>query len=251
MIEKQLDYSIFDKFNFERKSIGVKYSLIKPEGIPRIDKPMAICEMFGAAQEMDPFYAIPEDIMCGVQVLGLDEYPPKMYSGQLGPMFSMFKTPGANRRIYDYVPHLAKDSVYYFTHATYDKMNYDPDLMIFTTSVAQAEIILRASSFSDGKMWNFKGTTCLACAWIYAHPYLTGQLNFTVSGLGYSMKARNALPEGLMVITVPFDQIAILLDNLREMEWDPDWFHMGREGFQETVRKREAELEKKFYWNNP
>jgi uncharacterized protein (DUF169 family) len=247
MSENQLDYSIFDKFNFERKPIGVRYSFIKPEGIPRIDKSMAICEMFGAAQEMDPFYALPEDIMCGTQVLGIEEYPPKMYSGQLGPLFCMFKTPGANRRIYDYVPHLAKDSVYYFTHATYDKMNYDPDFMIFTTSVTQAEVILRASSYSDGKMWNFKGTTCLACAWIYAHPFLTGQLNFSVSGLGFSMKARQALPEGLMIITVPFDQLPMLIENLKDMEWDPYWFHLGREGFHEEVRKREAELEKKFY----
>jgi uncharacterized protein (DUF169 family) len=247
MSEKKLDYSILDKFNFERKPIGVKYSFTKPEGIPRIEKPMAACEMFAAAQETDPFYAIPEDFMCGTQVLGIEEYPPKMYSGQLGPLFCMFKTPGANRRIYDYAPHLAKDSVYYFTHATYDKMNYDPDFMIFTTNVTQAEVILRASSYSDGKMWNFKGTTCLACTWIYAHPYLTGEINFTVSGLGFSMKAREVLPEGLMIITVPFDQLPMLIENLKDMEWDPYWFHLGGEGFHAEVRRREEELEKTFY----
>ena len=245
MSEKKLDCSIFDEFNFERKPVGVKYSLIKPEGIKQLDGKLAVCEMFAAAQSSEPFYATKENVQCGEQVIGLVDYPPMMYSGQLGAMFSMFKNPGANRRIYDYVPHLPLDSAHYFIHAPIDKMDYDPDFMIFTTKVSQAEILLRASSFSDGKMWNFKGTTCLACAWIYAHPYLSGQLNCTVSGLGYSMKAREVLPEGLMIITVPFDQLLNLIDNLKEMDWEPYWFKLGREGFVNEVQKRSGELARK------
>ena len=169
-----------------------------------------------------------------------------MYSGQLGPLYAMFKTPGANRRIYDYVPTLPKDSVKYITHASIDKMNFDPDLLIFTASPSQAEILLRASSYSDGKMWNAKGTTCLACAWIYAHPYLSGEMNYTISGLGFSMKARGVLPEGLIIITFPFDAISPLIENLKEMDWDPFWFHLGREGFIKEVPKKTAALLKKF-----
>jgi len=245
MSEKKLDYSIFDKFNFERKPVGVKYSMIKPEGIKQLDSSLAVCEWFAAAQTSEPFYAAKENVQCGEQVIGLVDYPPMMYSGQLGPMFSMFKNAGANRRIYDYVPHLPQNSAQYFIHASVDKMDYDPDFMIFTTNVSQAEILLRASSFSDGKMWNFKGTTCLACAWIYAHPYLSGELNCTVSGLGFSMKARGVLPEGLMIITVPFDQLPMLLDNLNNMEWEPYWFKLGREGFVNEVKKKSGELAQK------
>jgi uncharacterized protein (DUF169 family) len=245
MSEKKLDYSIFDKFNFERKPVGVRYSLVKPEGIRQLDGSLAVCEMFAAAQDSEPFYAAKENVQCGEQVLGLVDYPPMMYSGQLGEMFAMFKNPGANRRIYDYVPSLPLDSARYFIHAPIDKMDYDPDFIIFTTNVSQAEILLRASSFSDGKMWNFKGTTCLACAWIYAHPYLSGELNFTVSGLGYSMKARGVLPEGLMIITVPFDRLPLLIDNLKVMDWEPYWFKLGREGFVNEVRKRSDELARK------
>ncbi len=242
MSSNKLNYSIFDKFNFERKPVGIKYSMGKPEGIEPSDKLMAVCELIGEAQSGKPFYITRDNIQCGGQVMGMAEYPPMMYSGQLGPMFSMFKTPGANRRIYDYVPHLPKDSVNYIACATTDQMTFDPDLLIFTGTTAQAEILLRASSFSDGKMWHSKGTTCLACAWIFAHPYLSGELNYTVSGLGFSMKARRALPEGLMVITFPFDTISSLIENLGEMEWHPDWFDMGRDVFIETVQKREKEL---------
>ena len=242
MTLKKSDYAIFDKFKFERKPVGVKYSLAKPEGIKPTDRLHAICELLAVAQESEPFYITADNIQCGGQVMGTQEYPPIMYSGQLGPMFSMFKTPGANRRIYDYVPHLPKDSVKYVSYATYDKMTFEPDLLIFTTNTQQAEIILRASSFSDGKMWHSKGSTCLACAWIYAHPYLSGEINYTVSGLGYSMKAREALPEGLFILTFPFDTISPLIENLNDIEWEPYWFKLGREGFINEVQKKEKEL---------
>ncbi|OGN98974.1 MAG: hypothetical protein A2Y58_01240 [Chloroflexi bacterium RBG_13_51_52] len=244
MSSKKLDYSIFDKFKFERKPVGVKYSMEKPEGIKPTKKNLALCELFKEAQTSQPFYV--KNVQCGEQVLGITEFPPLMYSGQLGPLYAMFKTPGANRRIYDYVPTLPKDSVKYITHASIDKMNFDPDLLIFTASPSQAEILLRASSYSDGKMWNAKGTTCLACAWIYAHPYLSGEMNYTISGLGFSMKARGVLPEGLIIITFPFDAISPLIENLKEMDWDPFWFHLGREGFIKEVPKKTAALLKKF-----
>jgi uncharacterized protein (DUF169 family) len=241
---KKSDYAIFNKFNFERKPAGVKYSLGKPEGIKPTDKLVALCELINEAQTGRPFSITAENIQCGGAVLGLQEYPPMMYSGQLGPMFSMFKNPGANRRIYDYVPHMPKDSVKYISCAPLDRMTFEPDLLIFTTNVTQAEILLRASSFSDGKMWHAKGSTCLACAWIFTHPYLSGEINYTISGLGFSMKARKALPEGLIIITFPFNAISPLIENLNNMEWEPYWFNLGREGFIEEVQKREKELTK-------
>jgi uncharacterized protein (DUF169 family) len=210
MTLKKADYAIFSKFNFKRKPIAVKYSINNPTKMKPTNKLQALCELINEAQT--------------------------------GPPFCMFKTPGANRRIYDYVPHFAKDAVKYITCATVDKMTFEPDLLIFTTDVPQAEILLRASSFHDGKMWHSQGSTCLACAWIFAHPYLNGRMNYTVSGLGYSMKARQALPEGHIIIVFPFDQISSLVENLNDMEWEPDFFRMGRDGFIEAAQTREKEL---------
>ncbi len=242
---KKTDYAIFNKFKFERKPVGVKFSMNKPEGIKPTKKKLALCELFREAQISQPFYITKENVQCGEQVLGFTDYPPIMYSGQLGSMFSMFKNAGANRRIYDYVPHLPLDSVKYIIHASIDKMTFEPDLLIFTASTSQAEILLRASSFSDGKMWHAKGSTCLACAWIYAHPYLSGEMNYTISGLGFSMKARRVLPDGLIIIIFPFDTISPLIENLKEMEWEPYWFKLGREGFMKEVTRRTTELAKK------
>jgi uncharacterized protein (DUF169 family) len=240
------DYSIFSKFNFEKKPIGVSYSLKKPEGIQQLNKSLGICEMFKEAQTSAPFYVTKENVQCGPQVVGMDVFPPVMYSGLLGSEFSMFKTPGANRRIYDYVPVLPKDSVKYIIHSSIDQLTFDPDILIITANTAQAEILLRASSYSTGKMWNAKGSTCLACAWIYAHSYISGELNYCISGLGFSMKARHVLPDGLIIITIPSEMLPMMIENLEDMEWEPYWFNLGRDGFVKGVKDLEGRISREF-----
>jgi uncharacterized protein (DUF169 family) len=178
--------------------------------------------------------------------MGMSGFPPVMVSGQLGSEFSMFKTPAANRRVYDYVPVLPRDTVRYITHAALDKLTFDPDLLIITANATQAEILLRASTFSTGKMWNAKGSTCLACAWFYAYPYLTGELNYGVSGLGFSMKAREVLPAGLIIISIPSEMMSMMIENLQQMEWEPHWFKLGRDGFVDAVEHLEAGIAKEY-----
>jgi hypothetical protein len=56
------------------------------------------------------------------------------------------------------------------------------------------------------------------------------------------MKARQVLPDGLMIISVPFNLISGLMENLKEMEWEPYWFKLGRDGFVNEVQKRSGEL---------
>jgi uncharacterized protein (DUF169 family) len=121
-------------------------------------------------------------------------------------------------------------------------MTFDPDVLIIAANTTQAEIILRASSYANGKMWSSRGSTCLACAWLYAYPYLSGELNYTVSGLGFSMKARGVLPEGLIIISVPGDLLDTIMENLQDMEWNPHWFSLGREGFIKGVRELDERM---------
>ena len=244
-----LDYSVFDRFNFERKPVGIKYSLKKPDGIEQLDKGLALCELFKEAQTSRPFYAAEDNIQCGKPLLGMGDFPPFMHSGQLGQKFSMFRNPSANRRVYEYIQTLSKDSVKYVTYSPVDQLPADPDILVITANTTQAEIILRASSYSSGKVWSSKGTTCLACAWMYTYPYLSGELNFTVTGLGYGMKSRHVLPEGLFLITIPFDLIPDLIKNLQYIEWAPHWFSLGRDKFIEGIQKLEEEMRQKFPTN--
>ena len=48
----------------------------------------------------------------------------------------------------------------------------------------------------------------------YARPWLYG-----VTGLGYGMRIKKLLPEGLLLISVPYDIIPMLIENLHEMDW--------------------------------
>ena len=51
------DLSIFKKLKLENEPIGVKFLYREPEGIEKLGKAMAICEMLREAQSSDaPFY---------------------------------------------------------------------------------------------------------------------------------------------------------------------------------------------------
>ena len=214
------DYSIFNKFNFERSPVGVKFLLHKPDGIGQLDKELALCEMFKEAQGRNPFYATKENFAClGSLVLGMKEPEPIFVSGEVGAKEGIYKEARANKRIYQYIPKLPKDTVRYVAFSPLDQLSFDPDVFIITANVSQAEIILRAVSYTTGKMLTTKSTPVIMCSWLFAYPYASGELNYTVTGLGSGMKARKVLPEGLMLISVPYDLLPMLTENLQDMQW--------------------------------
>ena len=105
---------------------------------------------------------------------------------------------------------------------------------------SQAEIVLRAISYSTGELWESVKTPVLSCAWIFAYPWLTGKVNHMVTGMGFGSKARQALPEGWMLISIPWDKIPVMIRSLEKMTWDLPAYSEGREKFMEReARVRE------------
>jgi uncharacterized protein (DUF169 family) len=147
------------------------------------------------------------------------EPEPIYKSGQIGAKEKIYQEARANARIYQYVPKLDKDTVRYVAFSPVDKLTFEPDVLIITASPNQAETILRALSYSTGKPLTTKITPVLMCAWVFLYPYTSGEMNYTVTGLGYGMRVQKLLPEGLFLISVPYDLIPMLIDNLHEMEW--------------------------------
>ena len=214
------DYSIFNKFNFEHKPVGIKFLLNRPEGLEKLQESMPICRMFREAQDRSPFYAARENFACVDRLLmGIMEPEPTFESGQIGAKEKIYQEARANRRIYQYVPKLTRDTVRYVTFSPLDKLSFEPDVLVITASPSQAEIILRALSYSTGKPLTTKITPVLMCAWVFFYPYVTGELNYTITGLGYGMRIQKLLPEGLVLISVPYDLIPTLIDNLQDMDW--------------------------------
>ena len=220
MGSKRQDYSVFDKFNFERNPVGVKFLLNKPDGLEQTDKVMPICRMFVETQKSSPFYAGKNNFSCVDRVLlGMMDPDPTMESGQIGFKEKIYQEARANSRIYNYVCKIPKGTVRYVAFSSIDKLNFDPDLLIIIAKPSDAEILFRALSYSTGKPLTSKITPVLSCAWIIVYPYITGELNYTVTGIGYGISMQKILPEGLFLISVPYDLIPMLINNLDEMEW--------------------------------
>ena len=234
----QQDLSIFKKFNFERPPVGVKFLPNKPNGIERLDKILDFCEMLIEAQEGNAFYVTKENFTCvGPLLLGMIEHEPIFESGQVGPRLEVLKDVRANQRIYHVIPKLQKGTVNYVAFSPLDELSFEPDVLIVTANPTQAEILLRALSYSSGRMWSARGTPVIGCAWLYIYPYVSGELNFTVTGFGFGMKARKLFPEGLILVSIPYDLLLSMVENLQDMKWVPHSYTIGRDEHKKKVKK--------------
>jgi uncharacterized protein (DUF169 family) len=234
------DFSIFKKFKFEKSPVGVSFLFNKPKGIEKLDKTMSICEMIKEAQESKaPFYVTKENEDCfGKVILGMEETPPFAESGRVGVELEIFQNERANSRLYQHIVKLPKGTVNYVVFSPLNKLTFDPDLLILLTNTKQAEIVLRAMSYSTGELWAPKGTGVLGCAWIFTYPYQSGKVNYTVTGLAFGTKSKEVFPEGMLLISIPYNWIPIITQNLKEMKWVLPSFTDGREKF----KKREGKI---------
>jgi uncharacterized protein (DUF169 family) len=247
----ETDLSIFQRFDFEHAPVAVKFVFSRPKGIERLDHPAAFCEMIGLAQHKGtPFYFTRADEDCyGRIVLGMEETPTFAEAGLLGEKYGVFAEPRANERIYQYIPKLAKGTVNYAVFSVLDALTFEPDLLILLATPSQAEVVMRASSYSTGELWESVKTPVLSCAFIFAYPWLTGKINHMITGMGFGSKGKGAFPEGRVLISIPWDKMPMMVANLEKMVWDLPAYSEGREKFLERetrVREeamREAQLE--------
>jgi uncharacterized protein (DUF169 family) len=217
----QNDLAILDRFKFEIQPVAIKFFSKPPERIQRLGQDMALCQMVRAAQQGRFFYADAEHLTCNPAqfLLGYIDPPVLLESGQLGPALGIFKEPRANKRIYQFIPKLGRNSISGIAFSGLEKLSFDPDVLILTTNTRQTEIILRAMTYTTGKMWSSKMTTVMGCAWFLIYPYLTGEMNFVPTGLGFGTIVRKVFPEGFHLISIPFDLLPTLLNNLEDMRW--------------------------------
>jgi uncharacterized protein (DUF169 family) len=237
-------YAILEKFEFEKPPVGVKFLPVKPKGLERPGKLLDFCEMLVEAQNGRAFYVTGDDFTCiGPLLLGMRELDPTYESGLVGQKLGVFKEARANRRVYQVLPRLSGKLIKYVSFAPLDKMDFDPDILIILSSISQAEILNRARSYTSGEPWTAKGTPIAGCAWLYIQPYLSGEINFTVTGFGFGMKARRLFPEGRILMTIPWNRLGEILQNLKEMEWVPESYSLGAEGHKNKMQRIRAEIE--------
>jgi uncharacterized protein (DUF169 family) len=227
------------RLELETAPVGVKYSTKPPESIQRLDGVKRLCEMLKYAQEGNAFYAGPENHLCnaGLYSLGKD-LPPVYTSGEYGAGLEFFDSPRAASRLYDHVPRLeARRGIEYVALSPLEKVPYDPDLLIVLAREEQTEVLLRAMSYSTGRMWTSKSTGVIGCAWLFVYPYLTGEMNFTpVLSLG--MRALKVFPPGRHLISIPFEVLPGMLESLRKMPLTLPTLQPGGDEFRKNLLER-------------
>ena len=215
------DLAILDKFDFDVQPVGVKFLAKQPDMVERLDENMALCEMLKRAQEGNAFFVDKENHTCeaGLYVLGQADAPEPYTSGEFGAGLTIFEDARSASRIYQYIPRIGKGVANYIAFSPLSKLPFDPDVLILLSKTSQTEILLRAMSYRTGKMWSSKYSAAIGCAWVYVYPYLTGELNYTMTGLGHGMRRRKLFPEGHQLVSIPFDLLPSMLQALRDMPW--------------------------------
>jgi hypothetical protein len=60
------------------------------------------------------------------------------------------------------------------------------------------------------------------------------------------MKARQVYPEGLVIVSIPFDLIPSVIDNLKRIKWVLPSYTEGRDGYRDHFKRLEKELGEEF-----
>jgi uncharacterized protein (DUF169 family) len=240
MALNQDDLLILEKFKFDLQPVCIKYVSKIPEKITKLNEKIAFCEMLKKAQSGEVFYSDVFNHTCeaGPYVLGYEDGKEQFLSGQFGAGLEAFKDERAASRVYHYIPKIAKGVIRYVAFAPLDKLQFDPDVIVFLVNLNHAWILLRAISYKTGKMWSSKCSAVISCSWLMVYPYLTGEINFFSSGLGFGIKRRKLFPEELQFISIPFDQFHNILEALREMPWLPMPFKSDGMEYVKNLRKK-------------
>jgi len=220
------DLAILDRFAFDVQPVGVKFLAKRPDRIGRLGENMALCEMLRKAEEGDSFYADKENHTCGAgpYVLGQAEAEKTHVSGELGAGLKIFEEPRSASRLYQYIPRIGRGVVNHIAFSPLSELPFDPDVLIILAKTHQTEILLRAMSYQTGKMWSSKYSAAIGCSWILVYPFLSGELNYTITGLGHGMRRRKLFPEGQQLVSIPFDLLPSMLQALQDMPWVPPAF---------------------------
>jgi uncharacterized protein (DUF169 family) len=196
----------------------VKFLPTRPVGVARLDKALNMCEMVKEAQTSEPFYVQREDLRCvEPMLLGMEEPEPILVSGLFGGKDNLFKEARACRAMYQYLPKMLRGSVNCVAFSSVDKLSFDPDVLVMTATIPQAQTLLRSINYSTGEMITSKLTPVVACSWLYIYPVLSGEMNYLVTGLSLGMSALDVYPPGLVLISIPWTKLSTMLENLEEM----------------------------------
>ena len=241
----------FDRLQMPYPAIAIKFHYAKPEGVEHTDRHFSFCQYLKEAQVTGKnFFITRDDDNCfGKVALGMVPKPPLAASGIAGVDFGVYKTPAPNARLHNTYPTLVPGSVNFVQFCPVSSCTFDPDLVVCVAQPKQADIIMRATSYISGDLWESRSSCVMSCAWVYVYPYLSGKVNFCITGLHHGLKRRKLYPEGLHIIAIPYQKLGEVSAALEEMPWELIAMKEDEESKAELKRRMDhwQELSPDFY----
>ena len=222
MLSEKAKKAFFD-LNLPYSAVALKFCRNKPEGYQQAEEKDKFCTFVKKAQDGNkPFYTtIENDVCMGKFALGMAEPDSASASGMIGHEVEIFKTPAANARLFYEAPMLKRGVCNFVVFCPLEQCGFDPDLIICIADADQTQVILRATSYISGDLWEAKCTYVMSCAWAYVNPYITGKVNHLLAGMYFGQQQRNTYPVGLHIISIPFQKIDEVVSALTEMRHVP------------------------------
>ena len=218
---RKTDKEFLKKLDLQYPAVAIKFRFEKPDVIHYDGGPASFCQFVKYAQDTGKhFYVEAADDQCyGKMALGMIDKPPVTASGQAGYDFGCYKSPVGCQQLYQKLPVIEPHTVNYVEFSPALNCDFDPDLLFFVADLPQADIIMRATSFISGDLWESKSSPVISCAWMYAYPIISGKVNHITTGYYHGLKRRGAYPAGLRMIAVPFQKMPEFFQALEEMDW--------------------------------
>ena len=213
--------TIFEKLNLDMPAVAIQYLPTKPDDTEASDLKLAFCQYVIKAQEAErKFFISKENDACmGKMTLGMIPKQPVTASGQAGVDFGIYKTRSACMKLYQKLPVLVPGAVNYVVFAPLSICDFNPNLIVIFADDIKAEIIMRATSYISGDLWESISSPVISCSWMYAYPIISGKVNHITTGFYHGLRRRKIIRSGLRMISIPFNKIDEVVSSLYEMDW--------------------------------
>ncbi len=216
------DSRLLAKLQTSYPAVAIKFCLEKPADAEHYEgEKLAFCQYLKVAQDTGKhFYITAEDDACyGKLSLGMADLQPVTASGEAGKDFGCFDTQMPNRLLYKDLPMLPKGTIRFVEYAPAVTCTFKPDLLFFVVTTEESDVIMRATSYFSGDLWESKSSPVMSCTWMYAYPLISKKPNHITTGLYHGLKRRKAYPAGLRMISIPFSKFPEFFRALDEMDW--------------------------------
>jgi len=223
MNETRNNYAVLKKIGLDLPPIGVKFSFFPPEDIPPLEMEarLSLCEMLKMAQTANRCFYLSKkhtETCVGKILLGMEDMVPFAESGQIGPRLGVFEEARCNQHFYQFVPKLDKGNTNFVLFSPAEQLTFEPDVLVISANPEQAEIVMRAMTYSTGELYKSVCTPVMGCAWLLIHPYKTGEVNFIVPALIHGPHGRQLYSPDTLLIGIPYRWIPTILTNLERMK---------------------------------